>query len=78
MGLGLAIEPNLEDFSCKFQFGKTALDAMEDPMYREPCLAKCAMASKSTICQTACHSIPPITEIQLEQISVLGEEMRSN
>lgn len=72
MGLGLAIEPNLEDFSCKFQFGKTALNPMEDPMYQEPCLAKCGMAGESTIRQTACHSISPITEINVQ-----GEELQS-
>lgn len=43
MGIDVSIEPDLDDYSCKFCFGKSPLTEEEDPMIKEPCLSACAM-----------------------------------
>lgn len=57
MGLDLAIEPNLDDFSCKFRFGSPPQPWSDDPMFRESCFASCPM---STVPQgRVCNSVDP-------------------
>lgn len=55
MGIPLAIEPNLEDFSCKFHFGKNPPPPYLDDMYKQPCLSKCPSASVRS--QAPCYAI---------------------
>lgn len=57
MGIGLAIEPNLDDFSCKFQFGKQPLPEADDPMFQESCFASCPMSSAQP--PKVCNTIKP-------------------
>lgn len=44
MGLPLAIEPNPDDFSCKFCFGKTPPAPHLDDMYKHPCISTCTLS----------------------------------
>lgn len=55
MGLQLSIEPDLEDFSCKFHFGKTALSLEEDAMYQQQCLSACPLAFPAS--HKPCHAV---------------------
>eukprot|EP00210_Caulerpa_lentillifera_P004284 g4087.t1 len=41
MGLDVTLEPNYEDFSCQFCFGKTPLPLDEDPVLQTPCFVQC-------------------------------------
>ncbi|CAM9294855.1 unnamed protein product [Heterosigma akashiwo] len=41
MGLPLLMEPNYEDFSCQFSFGKSPPLPQEDESFQVACLAQC-------------------------------------
>lgn len=55
MGIPLAIEPNMEDFSCKFKFGQKPLPVEQDDMYKHPCLQQCPLVSRTS--ENPCHAV---------------------
>eukprot|EP00188_Purpureofilum_apyrenoidigerum_P004856 Plantae.Rhodophyta-Purpureofilum_apyrenoidigerum.ctg5816.p1 GENE.Plantae.Rhodophyta-Purpureofilum_apyrenoidigerum.ctg5816~~Plantae.Rhodophyta-Purpureofilum_apyrenoidigerum.ctg5816.p1 ORF type:complete len:248 (+),score=47.99 Plantae.Rhodophyta-Purpureofilum_apyrenoidigerum.ctg5816:26-745(+) len=46
LGVDLYIEPNYDDFSCKFKFGEKPPPTKEDPAFAEPCFLQCPTASR--------------------------------
>eukprot|EP00189_Rhodosorus_marinus_P003937 CAMPEP_0113969594 /NCGR_PEP_ID=MMETSP0011_2-20120614/10449_1 /TAXON_ID=101924 /ORGANISM="Rhodosorus marinus" /LENGTH=249 /DNA_ID=CAMNT_0000983359 /DNA_START=119 /DNA_END=868 /DNA_ORIENTATION=+ /assembly_acc=CAM_ASM_000156 len=71
MGVDLYIEPNYEDFSCKFQFGQQPPPESDDPAFGEPCFLQCptatrAMKSDGFLLGSKCENTPfsaPNTEL---------------
>lgn len=47
MGIPVRIEPNLDDYSCKFQFGQAPLPQSQDDMYSQPCFVNCPSRSRA-------------------------------
>mmetsp|Transcript_13575 Transcript_13575/g.39309 ORF Transcript_13575/g.39309 Transcript_13575/m.39309 type:complete len:210 (-) Transcript_13575:3415-4044(-) len=41
MGVRLSMTPNYEDFSCQFDFGRSAAPQSEDEAFATPCFARC-------------------------------------
>mmetsp|Transcript_3521 Transcript_3521/g.4953 ORF Transcript_3521/g.4953 Transcript_3521/m.4953 type:complete len:289 (+) Transcript_3521:101-967(+) len=54
MGLPLTMEPNYEDFSCQFSFGKVPPKPDQDPAFHVGCLSQCP--SKGSV-NDRCHKI---------------------
>ncbi|CAK0899005.1 unnamed protein product [Prorocentrum cordatum] len=46
-GMNLHIQPNYDDFSCRWRFGKVAPPLMEDEAIMSPCFTKCPTKVKS-------------------------------
>lgn len=46
LGVDLYIEPNYDDFSCKFRFGEAPPPEAEDPAFDEPCFLQCSNATR--------------------------------
>lgn len=55
MGIPLAIEPNTEDFSCKFKFGRTPEPVDKDDIYKHPCLSQCPLRPRKP--EAPCHAV---------------------
>jgi len=41
MGLDVTLEPNYDDFSCQFVFGKAPPLQDGDPAFQSPCFSQC-------------------------------------
>eukprot|EP01026_Neomeris_dumetosa_P029593 TRINITY_DN23971_c0_g1_i7.p2 TRINITY_DN23971_c0_g1~~TRINITY_DN23971_c0_g1_i7.p2 ORF type:complete len:239 (-),score=29.86 TRINITY_DN23971_c0_g1_i7:124-840(-) len=50
-GLDVTLEPNYEDFSCQFCFGKKPLPLEQDEAFQTPCMKTCEMKAKKSITQ---------------------------
>lgn len=48
MELTLHVDPNFEDFSCKFRFGVEPPPPAEDPVFAEPCFAQCPINTRKS------------------------------
>lgn len=54
MHLPLHVDPNYDDFSCKFHFGIPPPSPSEDPIYAEPCFSQCPIsAPRMQLCESA-------------------------
>jgi len=47
-GMNVHIQPNYDDFSCRWRFGKVAPPLMEDEAIMTPCFTKCPSKTKGT------------------------------
>lgn len=47
MGMAVTLEPNYDDFSCQFTFGKPPLPQAEDEVFTTPCFTQCPSKRQS-------------------------------
>jgi hypothetical protein len=55
MGITVALEPNYDDFSCQYSFGKAPKLPSEDDVFTTPCFAQCPSkrhARQQPLCET--------------------------
>eukprot|EP01025_Chloroclados_australasicus_P016337 TRINITY_DN18150_c0_g2_i2.p1 TRINITY_DN18150_c0_g2~~TRINITY_DN18150_c0_g2_i2.p1 ORF type:complete len:221 (+),score=19.45 TRINITY_DN18150_c0_g2_i2:41-703(+) len=50
-GLDVTLEPNYEDYSCQFCFGKKPLPLDQDEAFNTPCIKTCTMKAKKSASQ---------------------------
>lgn len=50
MGLPVTLQPNLTDYSCKFEFGKMPLPLEQDEISRAPCILDCSTRNNRENC----------------------------
>lgn len=55
MGIPVSVEPNLDDYSCKFCFGKVPLSVEKDDVYVQPCFVDCPSSSVK-VTKESCHT----------------------
>lgn len=48
MRMDLHVEPNFDDYSCKFKFGVAPPNAKDDPAFKEPCFVNCPLPSRKS------------------------------
>lgn len=64
MGLNVTLEPNYEDFSCQFVFGKTPLPEASDDIMTSPCFTQCP-SKRARPGQSKCGGVEPAGERSL-------------
>mmetsp|Transcript_22154 Transcript_22154/g.21383 ORF Transcript_22154/g.21383 Transcript_22154/m.21383 type:complete len:274 (-) Transcript_22154:366-1187(-) len=50
MGLPVTLNPNMTDYSCKFEFGVMPMPLEEDPICKTPCLQNCSLGVNKPSC----------------------------
>lgn len=58
MGLNVTLEPNYEDFSCQFVFGKTPLPEDADDIMNSPCFTQCPSKRRHRT-EATCGGVQP-------------------
>lgn len=54
--MDVALEPNYDDFSCQFAFGKKPLPQHEDEVFTTPCFVSCPSKRKH---RAQCETVVP-------------------
>lgn len=54
MALPVSVEPDFEDFSCVFRFGKVPIPAGEDPVFGEACFSACPVKGEGGVREPIC------------------------
>lgn len=58
MGMDVTLEPNYDDYSCQFVFGKTPPPQTQDDAFQSPCFARCPSRKVSKE-SGECHGLAP-------------------
>lgn len=61
MGMSVSMEPNYDDFSCQFVFGKKPLPQSEDEVFTTPCFEMCP-SKRHERQQPQCDTVVPAAE----------------
>ena len=62
MGMALEMEPNYDDFSCQFRFGKQPKAQHEDEAFATPCFQQCPSKQQSRR-EALCTGVVPDAEL---------------
>jgi hypothetical protein len=57
MGVNVTLEPNYDDFSCKFSFGKTPVPQDQDPAFSSACFSICPSKKPARQQGANCHNV---------------------
>lgn len=67
MGMDVSLEPNYDDFSCQFAFGKKPLPQEQDEVFTTPCFMNCPSKKFARGGETCAGAAVEEAEVQVEE-----------